>query len=84
MKTTAKLPVLTVTQRYIYNHFLYHRKNNKHSPCFVPRSSRNEYKIENYFNALNKLEELGLISTDRTADNYQAWIIKDPTPTQRS
>ena len=78
MTTSIKLPALTFNQRYIYNYYLYHKRNHKHSPCFVPKSPRSEDKLQYYLRALDKLEAAGFISVDRTASNYMAWIIKDP------
>jgi hypothetical protein len=34
--------------------------------------------METYYKTLESLEDLNLISIDRTADNYTAWIIKEP------
>jgi len=35
-------------------------------------------RLDQYLQALVRLEEYGLISVDRSSDNYTGWIIKDP------
>lgn len=71
-------PVLTTNQRHIYNHFLYHQKHHKHSPCFVPKATREANFRVAYLKALDKLEEMGLVSIDRSAENYTSWILLPP------
>ena len=70
---------LTVNQRNIYNYFLNHKKKHQKQPCFVPRSTTQASRLDDYLTALQRLEEYNLISVDRNADNYTGWIIKDPT-----
>lgn len=82
MPSKTSKPALTFNQRYIYNYYLYHKRNNKNAPCFVPKSPRSEDKVHYYLKALAKLEQDGYVSVDRSASNYQAWIIKDPITTK--
>ena len=83
MSTHQKImqPALTINQRNLYMYFLAHRKKNGYHPCFVPRLNMQNSRMADYIQALKKLEEYGLISVDRRADNYTAWIMKEPTNT---
>jgi hypothetical protein len=72
---------LTSKQRYLYNYYLHHRKHNKASPCFVPRFLSNTKVIDAHLKALEKLEQLNLVSVDRRASNYTGWIILPPAHT---
>jgi len=78
------MPRLTINQRNIYQHYLWHKRNNINAPCYVPRNpitslnNGDQSKMETYFKTLQSLEDLNLISIDRTAPNYTGWIIKDP------
>lgn len=75
MTTTVSL---TAKQRYLYNYYLHHRKHHKHSPCFVPFfMGASKVRIE-HLKALERLEEMGLVSVDRGASNYTGWIILPP------
>jgi hypothetical protein len=38
--------------------------------------------IERYIKVIDSLEELNLIRTDRTADNYTGWIMLPPKQLQ--
>jgi len=71
-------PVLSTNQRYIYTHFLHHQKHHKNSPCFVPKATREANFRVAYLKALDKLEQMGLVSIDRSADNYTGWILLPP------
>lgn len=83
MKPQSTIQALTFNQRYIYNYFVHHRRKHKYAPCFLPKSPRSEDKLHYYLKALDKLEQHGYLSVDRTAANYQAWILKEPTtPTE--
>ena len=75
----VKQPALTINQRNLYMYFLAHRKRHGSHPCFVPKLSMQNSRMEDYLQALRKLEEYKLISVDRSADNYTAWIMKEPT-----
>ena len=72
-------PALTINQRNLYMYFLTHRKKNGKQPCFVPKLNMQNSRMEDYLQALKKLEEYKLISVDRSAANYTGWIMKDPT-----
>lgn len=76
-----KQPALTINQRNLYMYFLAHRKNHGKQPCFVPKITTQLSRMDDYIQALKKLEEYKLISVDRSADNYTAWIMKEPTDT---
>lgn len=69
---------LTVIQRNLYLYYLNHKKKNKHAVCFVPKLFMQSTRMPDYLRAIQVLEEKNLIKVDRTADNYTAWIIKDP------
>lgn len=83
MSTHQKImqPALTINQRNLYMYFLAHRKRNGQHPCFVPKLNMQNSRMADYFQALKKLEEYKLISVDRSAENYTAWIMKEPTNT---
>jgi len=79
MTTQVKPPVgLSINQRNIYMYFLNHRKKYKNAPCYVPRCPGQHSRVEQYLNALIKLEQYGLVSVDRTAVNYTGWILTEP------
>lgn len=74
-------PALTINQRNLYMYFLAHRKKHRRHPCFVPKLNMQNSRMADYLQALKKLEEYRLISVDRSAENYTAWIMKEPTNT---
>lgn len=75
---TATLPALSINQRNLYTYFLNHRKKYKNAPCFVPKLPAQSSRLEQYLQALIKLEMYGLIRVDRSGDNYTAWIMTEP------
>lgn len=82
--TTEVLPQvrgLTINQRNLYLYFLAHKKKHKNTPCYVPRCSTQVSRLDQYLNALVKLEQYGLMRVDRTSDNYTGWIMLDPKST---
>jgi len=79
--STATLPALTINQRNLYTYFLNHRKKYGNTPCFVPRCSTQVSRLDQYLQALVKLEMYGLIRVDRTSENYTGWIILEPKNT---
>ena len=82
METTLNPPVaLTINQRNLYTYFLNHRKKYKNTPCYVPRCSTQVSRLDQYLNALVKLEQYGLITVDRSSANYTGWIITEPKNT---
>ena len=72
---------LTINQRNLYLFFLSHKKKHKHTPCYVPRCLTQVSRLDQYLNALVKLEQYGLIQVDRTSANYTGWIMKEPRST---
>lgn len=78
MQRDNQVPALSINQRNLYLYFLSHKKRHKHAPCYVPRNSVRGNGLNDYLKTLEKLEQLNLITVDRTADNYTGWIIKDP------
>ena len=72
---------LSTKQRYLYRYYLHHRQHHKNSPCFVPRFIDKALTVKEHLRALDKLEQLGLVSVDRSAPNYTGWIMLPP-PTQ--
>jgi hypothetical protein len=82
METTLNPPVaLTINQRNLYTYFLNHRKKYKNTPCYVPRCSTQVSRLDQYLNALVKLEQYGLVTVDRSSANYTGWIITEPKNT---
>ena len=69
---------LTYHQRSIYLHFLNHKAKRTGQPCFLPKYAGRADKIINFFIALARLEERGLIVVDCTPDNYKEWTISGP------
>ena len=69
---------LSINQRNLYTYFLNHRKKNKHTPCFVPKLPSRSSRLDQYLQALIKLEMYGLIRVDRSTENYTGWIMSDP------
>ena len=72
------LPALTINQRNLYTYFLSHRKKHGKAPCFVPRCTTQVSRLDQYLQALVKLEMYGLIRVDRSSENYTGWIITEP------
>jgi len=72
---------LTINQRNLYAYFLNHRKKYGNTPCFVPRVPSQNSRLEQYLQALTKLEEYGLIRVDRSSANYTGWIMREPKST---
>jgi hypothetical protein len=77
MQATA-VPTLSINQRNIYMYFLNHRKKYGKTPCFVPKCTTQVSRLDQYLNALTKLEQYGLIRVERCSDNYTGWIITEP------
>ena len=77
MPVTAPV-ALTITQRNLYAYFLNHRKKHGKTPCFLPRVPSQNSRLEQYLNALIKLEQYGLIRVERCSDNYTGWIMTEP------
>jgi hypothetical protein len=69
---------LSINQRNLYTYFLNHRKKYKHTPCFVPKLPSQSSRLDQYLQALIKLEMYGLIRVDRSTENYTGWIMSDP------
>jgi hypothetical protein len=77
MQATA-VPNLSINQRNIYMYFLNHRKKYGKVPCFVPKCTTQVSRLDQYLQALNKLEQYGLIRVERCSDNYTGWIMTEP------
>jgi hypothetical protein len=77
MPATA-LPALTINQRNLYTYFLNHKKKYGNTPCFVPKLPAQSSRLDQYLQALIKLEQYGLIRVDRSSDNYTGWIMLEP------
>ena len=69
---------MTINQRNLYFYYLNHKKKYGKTPCFVPKLPMQSTRMQDYIRALEALEEKKVISVDRSAGNYTAWIIKDP------
>jgi hypothetical protein len=72
------MPALTTNQRNLYAYFLNHKKKHGNTPCFVPRCSTQISRLDQYLQALVKLEQYDLIRVDRSNVNYTAWIMLEP------
>ena len=79
------VPPLTKNQRNLYRYYLAHIKRHPDTPCYVPKNpmtSMNNVpgmtKLQAYIKIIDSLENLNLIRTDRSADNYTGWIILPP------
>ena len=78
----AVAPVaLTINQRNLYAYFLNHKKKHGNSPCFVPRLPSQSSRLDQYLQALIKLEQYGLIRVDRSSADYTGWIMTEPKST---
>ncbi len=81
--TQIKPPVgLSINQRNLYMYFLNHLKKYKNTPCYVPKCPRQTSMLDQYLNALVKLEQYGLIRVDRSSDCYTSWIMLPPKSTE--
>jgi hypothetical protein len=69
---------LTINQRNLYAYFLNHKKKHGNTACFVPRVPSQNSRLEQYLQALIKLEMYGLIHVDRSSANYTGWIMTEP------
>jgi hypothetical protein len=76
--SATTLPALSINQRNLYAYFLNHRKKYGNTPCFVPKLPGHSSRMDQYLQALVKLEMYGLIHVDRSSDNYTGWIMKEP------
>ena len=76
--SVSTLPALTINQRNLYSYFLNHKKKYKNAPCFVPKLPSQSSRLDQYLQALVKLEEYGLLSVDRNSNNYREWIMLEP------
>jgi hypothetical protein len=78
MQATAT-PALSINQRNLYAYYLNHKKKKYgNTPCFVPKLPSQNSRLEQYLQALVRLEEYGLIRVDRSSANYTAWIMLAP------
>lgn len=71
---------LSITERNIYFYFKNHMENKAHTPCFVPRCTLKNNRMNDYLDAIDRLESKQLIVVDRSSDNYTAWIMTSPQP----
>jgi len=69
---------LTTNQRAIYLHFLRHKAKRTGRPCLLPPYTGRADRIHEYFTALQRLEERGLVTIDRRPANYKSWTISGP------
>jgi len=66
---------LTSRERSIYTHFTFHMSKYPSAPCFVPVHTGPAGTLENYLNALLRLESRGLLKVDRSASKYTSWTL---------
>jgi len=69
---------LTINQRNLYLHFLNHKEKGLTTPCYVPPIPVQNSRLHQYLRALEKLEELRLVTVDRESPLYTEWVIRDP------
>jgi hypothetical protein len=74
----AKYLGLHTNQRNIYNFYLHHRKKYKGAPCYLPTFASFAMREKDFRRALETLEELKLISIDRSSPYPTQWILSDP------
>jgi hypothetical protein len=73
-KTNSNSPQgLRLNQRNLLRYFCHHRARYPNSPCFVPRSS--VHHLDQHLKALEKLEDLKLITVIRETNHYQGWLM---------
>lgn len=64
---------LRLHHRNLLRYYRHHRQKHPNSPCFVPRSS--VHHLEQHLKALEKLEELRLVTIIRDTNHYQGWLM---------
>lgn len=69
---------LTINQRNLYLHFLNHKEKGLTTPCYVPQAPSSRNRLSLYLRAIERLEELNLISVDRESEDYREWVMRDP------
>ena len=69
---------LTSHQRNLYFYFLNHQEKRSDEPCYVPTSPVAHGRLNQYFQALERLEELHLVTVDREAADYREWVMLPP------
>lgn len=69
---------LTINQRNLYLHFLNHKEKGLATPCLVPPIPVQNSRLHQYLRALEKLEELHLVTVDRESPDYTEWVMRDP------
>lgn len=75
MQTGTKVPSLSINQRNLYMYFLSHCRNNKSTPCFVPKLPVQGNRMSDYIRCIEACEEKGLFRVDRSANHYTGWIL---------
>jgi hypothetical protein len=71
---------LSTTERNLYFYFKNHMEKKSHVPCFVPRCTLKNNRMNDYLDALDRLEKKQLVVVDRSSDNYTRWIMTSPRP----
>ena len=69
---------LTITSRNLLTYYLNHKKKHPHAPCFVPKMPMQKSRLNEYFRAIDVLEERGYLRVERSAPNYTGWIMLAP------
>ena len=69
---------LSSSQRNLYLYFLNHQEKNPGQPCYVPTSPIAHGRLNQYLRALERLEELRLVTVDRESEDYQEWVMREP------
>ena len=75
---------LSITERNLYFYFKNHMEKKSHAPCFVPRCTLKNNRMNDYLDAIDRLEKKQLIVVDRSSDNYTEWIMTSPQPQPKS
>ena len=74
----TSLTGLTYLQRSIYTYFLNHKAKRTGQPIKLPKYAGRADRIQDFFTALERLEDRGLVVIDRRPTNYKSWTISGP------
>ena len=72
----GKLKGLRTHQRNIFSYYLAQKEKYPKEPCYLPRASCHHFAV--FMNAIDVLEQRGLVSVIREGDDYRNWILSEP------
>jgi hypothetical protein len=70
-------PSLSIQQRNLYLYYLNHKEKGLSTPCYVPPAPSSRNRLSLYLRAIERLEELHLVTVDRESDDYREWVMRD-------